>query len=206
MFSFINKLDGRSRTLLYACFFAFFCNGALTLTMGSAIPDLKATYGLNDTISGLFLSAHSAGNLVAGFVSGLVPLYLGQRKSIMLLSALAFVGFLMMILWGNPVWLFMAFILTGFGRGSVSNFDNRMVNILSGGSPAAANLLHSSFAVGAILAPMIFLGMRTAVSWRAGLGVVVVLGTISVCNLGRMRLEDDRPSPGRTRSTAHWSF
>lgn len=100
----------------------------------------------------------------------------------------------MMILWGNPVWLFMAFILTGFGRGSVSNFDNRMVNILSGGSPAAANLLHSSFAVGAILAPMIFLGMRTAVSWRAGLGVVVVLGTISVCNLGRMRLEDDRPS------------
>ena len=194
MFSFIKKLDGRSRTLLYACFFAFFCNGALTLTMGSAIPDLKATYGLNDTISGLFLSAHSAGNLVAGFVSGLVPLYLGQRKSIMLLSALAFVGFLMMILWGNPVWLFMAFILTGFGRGSVSNFDNRMVNILSGGSPAAANLLHSSFAVGAILAPMIFLGMRTAVSWRAGLGVVVVLGTISVCNLGRMRLEDDRPS------------
>lgn len=94
MFSFINKLDGRSRTLLYACFFAFFCNGALTLTMGSAIPDLKATYGLNDTISGLFLSAHSAGNLVAGFVSGLVPLYLGQRRSIMLLSALAFVGFL----------------------------------------------------------------------------------------------------------------
>ena len=194
MFSFIKKLDGRSRTLLYACFFAFFCNGALTLTMGSAIPDLKATYGLSDTISGLFLSAHSAGNLVAGFVSGLVPLYLGQRKSIMLLSALAFVGFLMMILWGNPVWLFMAFILTGFGRGSVSNFDNRMVNILSGGSPTAANLLHSSFAVGAILAPMIFLGMRTAVSWRAGLGVVVVLGTISVCNLGRMRLEDDRPS------------
>ena len=91
MFSFIKKLDGRSRTLLYACFFAFFCNGALTLTMGSAIPDLKATYGLNDTISGLFLSAHSAGNLVAGFVSGLVPLYLGQRRSIMLLSALAYV-------------------------------------------------------------------------------------------------------------------
>lgn len=80
MFSFIKKLDGRSRTLLYACFFAFFCNGALTLTMGSAIPDLKATYGLNDTISGLFLSAHSAGNLVAGFVSGLVPLYLGPAQ------------------------------------------------------------------------------------------------------------------------------
>ncbi len=193
MFGFIKKLDKPGRTLLNACFFAFFCNGTLSLMMGSAIPDIKAAYGLSDTLSGLFLSAHSAGNLVAGFISGLVPLYLGQRRSIMLLSSLAFIGFLMLVLWGNPIWLFMAFIFTGLGRGSVTNFDNRMVNILSGGSPAATNLLHSSFAVGAILAPMIFLLMRTAVSWRAGLLVVVAFGTISVCNLGRMRLEDDQP-------------
>ena len=176
MLSFIKKLDGRSRALLYTCFFAFFCSGALTLTIGSTIPDLKAAYGLSDTLSGLFLSAYSAGNLAAGFVGGLIPLYLGQRKSIMLLSALGYAGFLMMIVWGNPVWLFLAFVLTGLGRGSVSNFDNRMVNILSGGSPAASNLLHASFAMGAIAAP------------------VIALGTVSVVRLGRMRLEDDRPS------------
>lgn len=194
MLSFIKKLDGRSRALLYTCFFAFFCSGALTLTIGSAIPDLKAAYGLSDTLSGLFLSAYSAGNLAAGFVGGLIPLYLGQRKSIMLLSALGYAGFLMMIVWGNPVWLFLAFVLTGLGRGSVSNFDNRMVNILSGGSPAASNLLHASFAMGAIAAPMIFLAMSTAAGWRAGLCGVIALGTVSVVRLGRMRLEDDRPS------------
>lgn len=202
MFSFIRKLDKTGKALLYTCFFAFFCNGSLSLMMGSAMPDLKAAYGLSDTLSGLFLSAHSAGNLIAGFISGLVPLWLGQRKSILLLSALAFLGFTMMLVWGNPMWLFVAFLFTGMGRGSVTNFDNRMVNKLSGGSPAAANLLHSSFAVGAIVTPLIFLFLRTAISWQAGVAYVVVIGCISLWNLSRMRLADDMPDrKDKTNST-----
>ena len=192
MFSFIKKLGKNERAILYTCFFAFFCNGSLSLMMGSAMPDLKAAYGLSDTVSGLFLSAHSAGNLIAGFISGLVPLYLGQKKSIILLSSLAFIGFAMMIIWGNPVWLFLAFVFTGLGRGSVSNFDNRMVNLLSGGSPIGTNLLHSSFAVGAIVTPMIFLVVSRAMGWRAALGVVVLFGCISLFNLSRMKLKQDK--------------
>ena len=192
MFSFIKKLGKNERAILYTCFFAFFCNGSLSLMMGSAMPDLKASYNLSDTVSGLFLSAHSAGNLIAGFISGLVPLYLGQKKSIILLSSLAFIGFAMMIIWGNPVWLFLAFVFTGLGRGSVSNFDNRMVNLLSGGSPIGTNLLHSSFAVGAIVTPMIFLVVSRAMGWRAAMGVVVVFGCISLFNLSRMKLKQDK--------------
>ena len=193
MFSFIKNMSKANRALLLTCFFAFFCNGSTSLVMGSVMPDLKAVYGLSDTVSGLFLSAHSAGNLIAAFITGLVPLWLGQRKSIMLLSSLAFIGFLMMIIWGNPMWLFVAFLFTGLGRGSVTNFDNRMVNLLSGGSPAASNLLHSSFAMGAILTPLVFLLLRTHISWQAGLAYVILLGCFSVFNFSRMRLENDKP-------------
>ena len=193
MFSFIQKMDRKQRRLLYTCFFAFFSNGALSLTLGSVMPDLKTAYALSDTVSGLFLSAHSAGNLVAGFLSALIPLYLGERKSIMLMSALAFLGFLMMTLWGNPVWLLLAFAMTGLGRGSVTNFDNRMVNRLSGGNPAASNMLHGSFAIGAIAAPLAFLGLRNLLGWRLGLGFVILCGVLSSCNFSRMRLENDRP-------------
>lgn len=191
MFSFIRKLSKRERSILYTCFFAFFCNGSLALMMGSAIPDLKAAYQLSDTLSGLFLSAHSIGNLIAGFISGIVPLYLGQKKSILLLSSLAFIGFTMMIVWGNPVWLFLAFVFTGLGRGSVTNFDNRMVNQISGGSPVGTNLLHSCFAVGAILTPLIFLTVSRCLGWRAAVGVVVLFGCVSLFNLSRMKLQQD---------------
>lgn len=196
MFSFLKKLDRSGKVLLATCFFAFFCNGSLSLMLGSAMPDLKATYGLSDSLSGIFLSAHSAGNLIAGLISGLVPLWLGQRKSILLLSSLAFIGFVMMLLWGNPMWLFVAFLFTGLGRGSVTNFDNRMVNQLSGGSPAASNLLHSSFAIGAILTPMIFLLLRTHISWQAGVAYMVVIGSITLFNFSRMRLANDHPDRG----------
>lgn len=205
MFSFIRKLDKRGKLLLATCFFAFFSNGSLALMMGSVMPDLKSVYNLSDTVSGLFLSAHSAGNLIAGFISGLVPLWLGQRRSITLLASLGAIGFLMMILWGNPTWLFVAFLFTGMGRGSVTNFDNRLVNLLSGGSPVATNLLHSSFAIGAILTPMVFLALRTGFSWQVGLMFVIVLGLISVFNFSRMRLEHDMPDR-RDKTNSTMSF
>lgn len=192
MFSFIKRLDKNDKRTLFTCFFAFFCSGLLSLTMGSVMPDLKAAYNLSDTTSGILLSAHSAGNLIAGFVSGMVPLWLGQRKSIMLLSAMAFLGYFMLTLCGLPAWLFLAFVLIGFGRGSVTNFDNRMVNQLSGGSPAAANLLHSSFAIGAIAAPMVFLGLRNGFSWQMGLSFVILCGCISVFNFSQMKLKNDK--------------
>ncbi|MEG0047670.1 MAG: MFS transporter [Clostridia bacterium] len=202
MFSFIKKMDKGGKAILFTCFFAFFCNGSLTLMMGSAMPDLKLAYGLSDTLSGIFLSAHSIGNLVAGFISGLIPLYLGRKKSVIMLSALAFIGFLMMIVWGNPVWLFAAFVLTGVGRGGVTNFDNRMVNVLSGGSPAALNLLHASFATGAIAAPMLFLLAKSLIGWQAGLGVVILCGCLSLWNLAHMKIVDDMPDRAdKTQST-----
>ena len=202
MFSFIKKLDPRGRRLLYTCFFAFFCNGAVALTQGSALPDMKAAYGLSDTVSGLFLSAHSIGNLISGFIVGLLPLYLGRKRSVILLSSLAFIGFAMMCISGNPVWMFLAFVGTGLGRGAVTNFANQRANMLSGGSPIATNLLHSSFAIGAILTPMLYLVASRLGGFRAGLSVVVVMGCISLFNLSRMQLEDDRPSrKDKTNST-----
>lgn len=194
MFSFIKKLDKHEKLALFACFFGFFTNGTLSLMMGSVMPDLKAAYALSDTTSGLFISAHSAGNLIAGLISGLIPLWLGQKRSIVLLSTMVILGYLMTTIAGWPAWLFLAFLAIGFGRGSVTNFSNRMVNQLSGGSPAASNMLHACFAVGAILTPLIFLTLRNAFSWQIGVGYIILLGCLSTFTMTRMQLKNDRPS------------
>ncbi len=202
MFSFFKQADKADRHTLITCFFAFFCNGTIALVLGSLMPDLKTAYGLSDTVSGIFLSAHSAGNLIAGLTSALIPLFLGEKKSIMLLSGLAFAGFAMMLLWGWPGWLFLAFVLVGFGRGSVSNFCNRTVNRLSGGSPVAQNVLSVFFAIAAVLTPLVFLFLRNTFSWQIGLGYVILLGVISALNMSRMQIKNDRPDrKDKTNST-----
>lgn len=193
MFSFIRRMEPSRRRLLLTCFYAFFCSGLVSLTLGSAMPDLKRSWGLSDSFSGVLLSAHSFGNLAAGFVSGIVPFYLGRRRSIVCLASLAFAGMALMAVTGIPGLLFLAFVLTGFGRGSVTNFNNRTVNVLTDGSPAAANILHACFAVGAIAAPMAFLLLSRTVAWQAGLFFVVICGAAAVFFFSRATVPDDRP-------------
>ena len=193
MFSFFQCLEPSRKRLLLTCFYAFFCSGLVSLTLGSAMPDLKRSWGLSDSFSGVLLSAHSAGNLVAGFVSGIVPFWLGRRRSIMCLASMAFIGMALMAVTGIPGLLFIAFVLTGFGRGSVTNFNNRTVNVLTDGSPAAANILHASFAVGAIAAPMVFLLLSRTVAWQAGLFFVAACGAAAIFLFSRCTVPDDRP-------------
>jgi len=193
MQAFYRSLSTDTRRVLGACFLAFFFNGMQTMMMGSFLPDMKAAYLLSDTQAGLLLSGHSAGNLVACFVSGLVPLWLGRRRAIVTLSAVAALGFAMMLLSGNPLWLMIAFVFTGTGRGSISNFNNNTVNRVTGGSPTASNLLHSFFAVGAISAPLIFLLADRLAGWRAAVLVIVALGAAVSFNFSRQRFQDDRP-------------
>ena len=200
MFEFIKKLNRAQRTLLFACFYAFFCNGLLALTQGSMMPDMKVAYGLSDTAGGLMLSAHSIGNLAAGFLSGVAGVYLGRKRTVILLSSLAFIGMLLIALFGLPGVLFLAFVLTGVGRGSVSNFNNATVNAITGGSASASNLLHAVFAIGAITAPMAFLALHSLIGWRAGVLFVAICGTISVLNLTRVSVPNDAPAVRAGRS------
>ena len=190
----MNQLTKPQRTLLYACFYAFFCNGLIALMQGSMMPDMKAAYSLSDTAGGLMLSAHSIGNLAAGFLSGLVGACLGRKRTAMTLSALGFIGMLLIALFGAPGLLFVAFVLTGVGRGSISNFNNGTVNAITGGSATASNLLHAVFAIGAIFTPMAFLVLKGTFGWRAGPIFVAICGAISVLNLSRVTVENDRPA------------
>jgi fucose permease len=191
--SFYTNLDKQSRYILKCCFFVFAVNGLYGMVLGSLLPLISSEYGLNNTISGALLSAHQVGNLIAGFIAGILPLYLGRKKSIMFLCSFVIVGFLIMILTGNPVLLILGFLFTGLSRGSISNFNNTIVNEVSGSSPAALNILHSIFAIGALTAPFLVI-LCTHIAgdggWKIAAGVIIVLCMLSIFLFSQMKIED----------------
>jgi len=191
--SFYAQLDKNQRYILNCCFFVFAVNGLYAMILGSFLPIISDQYGLSNTMSGVLLSAHQAGNLISGFIAGVLPLYLGRKKAIMFLCSFVVMGFLMMILTGNPVLLIIGFIFTGISRGSISNFNNTVVNEVSNSSSAALNFLHSIFAIGALTAPFLVIictNIAGDIGWKIAAVVIIILAFISILLFSKMKIDN----------------
>ena len=191
--SFYAGLEAKDKYILRCCFFVFAINGLSALIIGSLLPLISAEYGLSNTVSGALISAHQAGNLAAGFLAGILPFYIGRKKALRFLFSFVIVGFTIVALTGNPVWLLIGFLFTGISRGSVSNFNNAIVNEISGGKASALNFLHSIFAIGALSAPfLVILSTHFAgdEGWRIAAMTIAGLMAISILLFSRARIND----------------
>lgn len=205
---FYKNLDSVNRYILWCCFFIFFVNGLYSMVFGSILPLLSESYNLSDTTSGMLLSSHQAGNLIAGFIAGILPIYYGRKKSILFLSSFVIVGFLLMIITGQPWILLIAFFFTGISRGSISNFNNKTVNDISNSNPAALNFLHSLFAVGALISPFLvisFSSMFGLIGWKLVAALIICLIIISQFMFSKMPI-DDEIVKGQAQPVKDYSF
>ncbi|PKM53511.1 MAG: hypothetical protein CVV00_12030 [Firmicutes bacterium HGW-Firmicutes-5] len=175
--SFYSQLDARNKYILLCCFFVFAVNGLYGMILGSLLPLISDAYNLNNTISGGLISAHQVGNLIAGFIAGVLPLYLGRKKAVIFMCAFVVMGFLIMILTGNPVLLILGFLFTGLSRGSISNFNNTMVNEISNSSSAALIVIFSTKLTGDF-------------GWKLSAIVIIVLAIISMILFSRMDMDE----------------
>ncbi len=201
--SFYRGLNKQDQLLLTSSFFTFFISGIYAMVFGSLLPYLSESYQLSDTMSGLLVSFHQAGNLLAGLIAGILPIYLGKKRSILFLCSFVLLGFLMIIFTGQPLFLLLAFFAIGISRGSISNFDNQMVNDVTKSSPAALNLLHGLFAIGALLAPFVVMIPTTVFgnqAWKISCGILFLLALLSQGALFKMPLKDE-PVPIEKKQT-----
>ncbi|MGC6769383.1 MFS transporter [Enterococcus sp. LJL51] len=202
--SFYQELSETNKYIIKCCFFIFFINGLYAMIFGSILPLLSDAYDLSDTVSGMLISSHQAGNLLAGLVAGILPVYLGRKNAILFLSSFVVVGFLLIILTDQSWLLLLAFFFTGISRGSISNFNNKTVNDVSNSSPAALNFLHSLFAIGALLAPFLVI-LTTSLfgtkGWQISCLIIILLILVSQWMFSRMPLENDKPQ-AKTASKA----
>ena len=178
MFELLNTSEKRRQ--FFSSYGAFLVNGMLALSIGSLLPFIKEAKGLDYAFSGLIVSLHSIGNLASGFLAGILAVYLGRKKSILIFESLFSISFLLLIFGGSRFLLALAFLLTGLARGASSNFNNTSINNLAPGKAWAINGLHAMFAVGAFSFPLL-LTLATSFDreyWRyicffmAGMGVL----------------------------------
>lgn len=176
-----------NRSLLYRIYTIFFVSGAMTTVLGAVLPSLSSEYGLSYGVSGMLLSAHQIGNLFAVFIAGILPYAIGRRLSTAILTSGIVLGLLLMTVTGNPFLLFIAFVFTGIGRGTLSNITNVVVGESAEKKTAGLNFLHASFAVGAFLAPFIVIA-SAGLSWRTA-PIAIALSMLLAIIAVAMRLK-----------------
>ena len=198
--SFFQSLAPNDRYMIGSLFFLYLIQGVFVILIGSILPMMQEEYHLSYQVGGFLISAHSIGNLITGLIAGLLPLAIGLKRSLMLLNVLPFAGFAITLVTGNPFLLIFALLLTGIGRGAVSNYNNQAVSALSGGSAAPLNMLHGFFAIGAVSAPLLaLLFSGDGSGWRPAVYVVIALGVISMISSAFMKMDSvpyDRPKKG----------
>ncbi|MBQ3392598.1 MAG: MFS transporter [Lachnospiraceae bacterium] len=202
--SFFRSLSGDDRYMIGNLFFLYLIQGIYVILIGSILPMIKEEYGLSYQIGGYLISAHSTGNIVAGLFAGFIPLLIGIKQSLMLLNLLPYIGFVITLVTGNPVALIIALLLTGLGRGSISNYNNQAVSTLSGGNSSPLNALHGFFAIGAVTAPLITLvcTRNGNAGWRLTVYIILALGAVSVVTSSFMKMDSVKYSRSEGPSDA----
>ncbi len=182
----------QQKSLFYRCYYGFFINGMVVLLIGAILPHLIQAAGLSYGMAGGLLSSMAIGNLCASFLYPALSERVGRKRTVVLLAAF-FPICLMAITFLPPVpVLYLCFFLMGIGRGTVSIFNNSIINDYGDGTPAALNILHTFFALGAFLAPFLTSSMiALSFSWRQILYVILVWYLTSLISFATMPLKED---------------
>ena len=179
-----------------------FFSGACVASGGVLLTILQERYGFDYQWGGTLLAALSVGNLISAFLTGMLPTFLGDKCTVLLLSAGYMFGFGLMAVSGNPLWLLTAFFLAGIGKGSTLNASN----VLAGKSKdrtRSLNLIHAAYAVGALLSP-VFIAILSQISWNASIFGFAVCGVLLWLLFSRAGLSTARRASEQTNRD--WRF
>lgn len=172
------KKDSR---LLWSTALVFLISGICTPLMGNFIPFVRDAYGLDYEFSGLLLSATSVGGFIAIVLSSVLPLYIGRRRSALFWSAWLVIGYALLSSSISIPWvLFIAFTGVGLSRGGTTNFVGTITSTLPPNKAIRAFLIiHSSFAVGALLAPLLLVYLVSkGFSWKFMINILFVVAIL----------------------------
>lgn len=175
---FENQKQNRQFFLSYL---VFMVNGMLALSIGSMLPFIRDARGLDYGFCGMIVSLHSVGNLLSSFFAGIVPTFLGKKRSILLFESFFAISFALILFGQNNIYLVLAFFMTGLARGAASNYCNAKINALAPGKAWIINGLHAMFSIGAFLFPILLtlITGTNASNWTYACVMMLAVGVLA---------------------------
>ena len=198
-------MEQQSARLRNTGFLTFFFSGICAISAGVVVSLLQEEYGFAYGMTGTLLSLMSIGNLIAGFLVGVLPGALGMKRSVLLLTIGYAVGYSLMGLTGAVAVLALAFFLVGIAKGSVMNTCTILVSDNSASRTRGMNLMHSCYACGALLCPFI-IAAAARVSTALAVFLLAVLGLLLWLVYGFTPLGGESRKTARTKEVIDWSF
>jgi len=165
------------------CAYAIFLISAMmSISTGQLLPFIRDAKGLDYAFCGIVVSMHSVGNLISSFSAGILPKWLGRKRSMLLFNSCIALSYILILVGSSKYVIALAFLLTGIARGASSNYLNTEVNNSITGSASALNVLHASYAVGALLFPVILLVLvnEDPARWTIACIFMLIMGVISL--------------------------
>lgn len=164
------------KTILLWSYFSFIVNGILGVMTGAILIYLIDDYGLSYSEAGFLVTVQSLGNLFAGLLSGFIIYQIGRRNSMLLFSVAFAIGFGGIVFTDSVFILYLLFTISGIGWGICNNIIHILVTEASEGSPTGITVLHTSFAVGAFISPLLVSGVFSiGLTWKTAVLIVAVL-------------------------------
>lgn len=188
-----------------AGFLTFFFSGICAISSGVVVSLLQEKYGFAYGMTGTLLSLMSIGNLLAGFLTGVLPGVLGFKPSVLLLTTGYALGYGMMGLSGAELLLSVSFFLVGIAKGSAMNACTILVSGNSADRTRGMNLMHSCYACGALLCPFL-IAAAARVSTALAVFLLAVLGLMLWLVYGFTPLGGGSQKTARTKEVIDWSF
>lgn len=190
------QTTSKEKQLISGTMFAFMVSGATSLALGSLIPFLRSTYNLSYEIAGMLVSLQSVGNLVSVGLMGFLPVFLGRRKSILVMAVWMAVSYLLLTTSvGGAALLPVLCFAMGVSKGGNANFANTMMSTLPGQKAGIGyNLAHGAYAVGALASPLLIVVCTNGNSsgWRIATGILFALCLLQLIDYAIVPIPDNR--------------
>lgn len=167
-----------NKLTIKACYLCYFMSGIVILSFGAILPELIRQKGLSYTLAGGLLTCMTIGNFLSTIVYPILCSKIKEKYVTCTLCTLYPICLFLFTISKSVVILYLLILLIGLNRGVITVTNNRTVNAVTNNSPKHLNILHMSYALGALLSPF-----AIALLTRAGIGWETLLRGISLITI-----------------------